>query len=154
MITIERFTEDRIDDLLEFERKLRKQEPNTYYWEADEQYADALRASFHDPRFVNAVSLLAYKDEKVIGRIDASIISSRCDAACCSAYLDWICVLKNERHCRAAQKLLAALKEELKQRKVETLIAVMAKNEEAQRFYRSIENGSIHDEAIWIETVR
>jgi len=82
------------------------------------------------------------------------VISSRCDASCCSAYLDWICVLKEERHCRTAQKLLEALKEALKKRNVEVLIALMAQNEEAQRFYRAIENASIHDEAIWIETGR
>lgn len=87
----------------------------------------------------------------MIGRIDASLISSRSDAACFSAYMDWICVLKSERHHKVAQALLQALREECKKRRVGVLIALMANNEEAQRFYRSIQNASIHDTGIWME---
>ena len=90
------------------------------------------------------------KNNQVVGRIDASLIASRCDAACSSAYLDWICVLKSERHSKTAQKLLATLREELKSRNVMLLLALMANNEEAQRFYRSVEGAEIHDEGIWI----
>lgn len=152
MISIVPFTEDRIDDVIDFEEQLRKQEPGTYFWDADEDYRKALHNSFHDPRFVNSFSLLAYRSGKVVGRIDASIISSRSDASCSSAYLDWICVLKNERHNNVAQKMLEALRKTLKQKNVDVLIALMSRNDEAQRFYRSIENASIQDEAIWIKT--
>ena len=31
------------------------------------------------------------------------------------------------------------------------LIALMAGNDEAQRFYRSVEGASIHDTGIWME---
>jgi len=31
------------------------------------------------------------------------------------------------------------------------LIAIVAGNEEARRFYASVENASIHDEAIWMD---
>ena len=87
----------------------------------------------------------------MIGRIDASVITSRSDAACCSVYLDWICVLKSERHRRVAQVLLNALRAECKKQGAGLLIALMAANEEAQRFYRSVEGASIHDTGIWIE---
>ncbi|MGI6617909.1 MAG: GNAT family N-acetyltransferase [Saccharofermentanales bacterium] len=152
MISIEPFTEDKIDDVMTFERRIRKQETDTYLWDAGEDYRKALHNSFHDPRFVNAVSLLAYRKGKVIGRIDASIISSKSDAACSSAYLDWICVLKSERHNNVAQMMLEELRKILKHKKVEVLIALMASNEEAQKFYRSIRNASIQDGAIWINT--
>ena len=36
------------------------------------------------------------KEDKVIGRVDASLISSRSDAFCFSACIDWICVQKYE----------------------------------------------------------
>ena len=134
-----------------FETELRRQEPDTYYWEPDETYRQQLEASFDDERFNTAVSFLAVKDSKVIGRIDASILTSRSDASCCSAYLDWICVLKSERHNKVAQALLNRLRAECKEQGVSMLIALMANNEEAQRFYKNVEDASIHDTGIWIE---
>jgi len=151
MFEIKPFEKDDIDKVIAFEQELRKQEPDTYYWEPDEAYREQLERSFDDPRFNTALSWLAVKDGKVIGRIDASLISSRSDAACFSAYMDWICVLKSERHRQVAQALLQALREECKKRRVGVLIALMANNEEAQRFYRSIQNASIHDTGIWME---
>ena len=134
-----------------FELELRRQEPDTYFWEPDESYKAQLEQSFDDERFNNAMSFIAVRDGKVIGRIDASVISSRSDAACVSAYLDWICVLKSERHFGVAQELLNALRAECKERGVSVLIALAASNDEAQRFYKSVENASMHDTGIWID---
>ena len=135
-----------------FELELRRQEPDTYFWEPDESYKAQLEQSFDDERFNNAMSFIAVRDGKVIGRIDASVISSRSDAACVSAYLDWICVLKSERHFGVAQELLNALRAECKERGVSVLIALIASNDEAQRFYKSVENASMHETGIWIDT--
>lgn len=151
MITVKLFEKEDIQNVIEFEQELRKQEPDTYYWEPDENYVKQLEESFSDERFNTAVSLVAYKDERVVGRIDASLISSRSDASCFSAYLDWICVLKNERHNKVAQLLLDGLRKELKKQDVGLLIALMANNEEAQRFYNNVENASIHDTGIWMD---
>ena len=151
MITVKMFEREDIQKVIEFEQELRKQEPNTYYWEPDENYVKQLEESFSDERFNTAVSLVAYNDEQVVGRIDASIISSRSDASCFSAYLDWICVLKSERHNKVAQALLDGLRKELKKQDVGLLIALMANNDEAQRFYRNVENASIHDTGIWMD---
>lgn len=134
-----------------FELELRLQEPDTYFWEPDKSYKAHLEQSFDDERFNNAMSFIAVRDGKVIGRIDASVISSRSDAACASAYLDWICVLKSERHFGVAQELLNALRAECKERGVSVLIALAASNDEAQRFYKSVENASMHDTGIWID---
>ncbi|MBQ2110705.1 MAG: GNAT family N-acetyltransferase [Clostridia bacterium] len=134
-----------------FELELRRQEPDTYFWEPDESYKAQLEQSFDDERFNNAMSFIAVRDGKVIGRIDASVISSRSDAACASAYLDWICVLKSERHFGVARELLNALRAECKERGVSVLIALAASNDEAQRFYKSVENASMHDTGIWID---
>ncbi len=140
-----------IPKLIEFEKQLRMEEPDTYFWEPDEQYVRNLEESFEDPRYLCSVSFLAFKEEKVIGRIDASLIASRSDASCYSAYLDWICVLKSERHNKVAQALLNELRRALKEKGVGLLIALMANNEEAQRFYSNVENASMHDTGIWIE---
>jgi GNAT superfamily N-acetyltransferase len=151
MFEIKRFEKEDIDGVIEFERSLREQEPNTYYWEPDETYRKQLERSFEDERFNTAMSFIAVKDDKVIGRIDASLISSRSDAACFSAYMDWICVLKSERHNKVAQALLDRLRKECKERGAGVMIALMADNEEAQRFYQQVEDAAVHDTGIWMD---
>lgn len=145
------FKEEHVDMVINYEKELRRQEPNMFYWEPDEEYRKNLVKSFSDIRFNTAISYIAMRDDKVIGRIDASLIISRSDASCCSAYLDWICVLKNERHNHVAQALLATLRRDLKFRQVSVLIALMANNDEAQSFYKSVERASIHDQGIWMD---
>ena len=151
MFEIKFFEKTDIDRVIAFERELREQEPDTYYWEPDDTYKKQLEQSFEDERFNTAMSFIAVKDDKVIGRIDASLISSRSDASCFSAYMDWICVLKSERHHKVAQALLERLRAACKERGAGVLIALMANNEEAQSFYQSVENASIHDTGIWID---
>ncbi len=151
MFRIKAFEKDDIDRVIAFEQELRKQEPDTYYWEPDATYRKLLEQSFDDERFRTAMSFIVVKEEKVIGRIDASLISSRSDASCFSAYMDWICILKSERHNKIAQALLKALREECKRQGVGVLIALMANNDEAQSFYKSVEDASIHDTGIWID---
>ena len=151
MFEIKEFQREDIDRVIEFEKELRLQEPDTYYWDPDGSYKKQLEQSFADPRFNTAISLIAVKENKVIGRIDASLISSRSDAACYSAYMDWICVLKSERHNKVAQSLLNALRDECKNQGVGVLIALMANNAEAQSFYKGVEDASIHDTGIWID---
>ena len=102
MFKVKEFEKDDINSVIAFERELRKQEPDTYYWEPDATYRKLLEQSFEDDRFRNAISFIAVQDDKVIGRIDTSLISSRSDASCFSAYMDWICVLKSERHHKVA----------------------------------------------------
>ena len=151
MFIIKRLEKSDVQRVISFELELRMQEPDTYYWEPDETYKRQLEASFDDPRFNTSMSFIAVKDDIVIGRIDASILASRSDAACYSAYLDWICVLKSERHNKVAQALLTTLRTECKERGVGVLIALMANNNEAQRFYKSVKDASIHDTGIWME---
>ncbi|MBD5114706.1 MAG: GNAT family N-acetyltransferase [Ruminococcaceae bacterium] len=147
---IKRYTKNEIDDVINFELNLRKEE--TFWgWTINSEYKESVKNSFDDVRFENSVSLLAYMDGKVVGRIDSSLICSHFDGTV-KAYLDWICVLKSYRHRKVGQELLAELRKILKNEyKVDTLIALMARNYEAQKFYRSIENADVHDEGIWIE---
>jgi len=147
---IKPYTADRIQDVLAFERQLRAEE-DFWGWEINEGYIDAVQKSFSDERFRNSISLLAYDQQgRVIGRIDSSIIASHFDGSV-KAYLDWICVLKSARHQGAAQALLSALKQRLKEKKIDTLIALTAANEEAQQFYRHIPNSIMRDTGIWID---
>ena len=149
-MTIKRYTKNEIKDVIDFELRLRKEE-DFWGWEIDDAYIESVKKSFEDSKFANSVSFLAYMDGKVIGRIDSSLICSHFDGST-KAYLDWICVLKSARHLGVAQKLLAELRTYLREQyHVDTLIALMASNDEAQRFYRAVEKAEIRDEGIWMD---
>lgn len=60
-------------------------------------------------------------------------------------------MIKSYRHRGIAQLLMTKLREELKEKGVETLVGLIAANEEAQRFYRSLPDALIRDEGIWID---
>ena len=57
-------TRERIKDVLDFERRLREEE-DFWGWNIDDTYIASVRQSFQDPRFANALSLLAYRDGPV-----------------------------------------------------------------------------------------
>ena len=150
MIEIKEFTKGRIDDVIAFEHDLRREE-DFWGWEIDDAYRKAVEDSFEKPLFRASVSFLAYLDGKVVGRIDACLIPSHFDGSV-KAYLDWICVLKSSRHMGIARALMAHLRKVLKETyHVDTLIGLIAANEDAHRFYRSLENALIRDEGIWID---
>ena len=148
-LTIKPYTKDKIPDVVDFENRLREEE-DFWGWEIDDDYVKSVEKSFDDPAFDNAVSLLAYDDEKVVGRIDSTLIASRFDGTK-KAYLDWICVIKSYRHKGVAQRLLDGLKEILKSKNIDTLIALTAANDEAQSFYKSIPDSEMRDIGIWID---
>lgn len=148
-IEIRPYTRERIDDVLRFERALRAEE-DFWGWEIDEKYVASVRRSFDDVTFADSISLLAYSEGRVVGRIDSSMISSRFDGST-KAYLDWICVLKSQRHRGVAQRLMEELRRQLAARGVDTLIALTAANDEAQRFYRALPDSQMRDVGIWID---
>ncbi len=146
---IKHYTKERISDVLQFERDLRSEE-DFWGWEIDKKYIAEVTESFDKPEFADSLSLLAYIDSKVVGRIDCALIHSHFDGSV-KAYLDWICVIKSYRHKGVAQALMTALRRELKENGIDTLIGLIASNEDAQHFYRNLHNAEIRDEGIWIE---
>lgn len=52
-ILIKRFTKELINDVIEFEKNLRIQEPDTYFWEIDETYISNVKQSFEDNNYLN-----------------------------------------------------------------------------------------------------
>lgn len=148
-VEVKIFTKELIPDALDFELRLRKEE-DFWGWQIDDEYISSVEKSFEDPAFDNSLSLLAYADGKAVGRIDSTLIASHFDGSK-KAYLDWICVVKSYRHYGIAQKLLGELLRQLKERNIDTLIALTASNDEAQRFYKSIPNSVMRDIGIWID---
>lgn len=148
-IEIVRYTKEKIDDVIQYELNLRKEE-EFWGWEINDAYIQSVKESFEKEAFKNSISLLAYVDNKVVGRIDSTMIASHFDGSI-KAYLDWICVIKSYRHQGVAQKLMSELRKQLKDAGVNTLIGLIASNDDAQRFYRSLEKSLIRDEGIWID---
>ena len=138
-----------IPDVLSFERRLREEEAD-WGWVIDDAYIAQVKKSFEGDTFRDALSYLAYLDGQVVGRIDGALIRSHFDGST-KAYLDWICVIKSYRHRGVGQALLGRLRQELKARGVDTLIALTASNEEAQRFYKSVPDSCMRDVGIWID---
>lgn len=134
---------------LPFEHALRKEEA-FWNWEIDEIIRKKVEQSFEQSVFANSISLLAYDGGRVVGRIDSSMIASHFDGSV-KAYLDWICVIKSCRHRGVAQQLMQSLRAELKKAGVDTLVGLIAANEEAQRFYHALPRAQVRDEGIWID---
>ncbi len=149
VIEVVPYTRADIPDVLSFERRLREGEAD-WGWVIDDAYIAQVQKSFEGDAFRDALSFLAYLDGQVVGRIDACLICSHFDGST-KAYLDWICVIKSYRHRGVAQALLARLRQELKARGVDTLIALTASNEEAQRFYKHVPDSILRDTGIWID---
>jgi|GEM_PF-291881 len=148
-LSIRPYTRDRLGDVLAFERRLREEE-DVWGWTIDDAYIEKVQNSFEGDTFRDALSYLAYGEGKVVGRIDAALIRSRFDGST-KAYLDWICVLQSCRHRGVGQALLETLRRELKRRGIDTLVALTAANEEAQRFYQHVPNSIMRDVGIWID---
>ncbi len=145
------YTKERIEDVVRFEQELRRQE-DFYQWRIDEAYIRQVTASFDNAAFDAAVSFLAYENGAVVGRIDAAVVPTRFDGSS-QAYLDWLCVLKSHRHRGGGRQLMQSLRTELKRRGVAKMVGLIAANDEAQRFYRAVENARIQDEGIWIDII-
>ena len=144
-------TADMLPALFVYERRLSEEEPGFYRWTEEADYQEKVRASFGGDVFANALSFVAVAaDGSIVGRIDAALIPSHFDGSV-KAYLDWICVLKSWRHRGVAQALMATLRKALAARGIDTLVGLIAANEEAQRFYRGMEKALIRDEGIWID---
>ena len=92
------YTKELIPDVLQFEHDLRAEE-NFWGWEIDEKYIADVTKSFEDPAFANSISLLAYMDGKVVGRIDSTKICSHFDQA-----VQWLQGLLARRRTAAARK--------------------------------------------------
>ena len=144
---IEPYTKQRIPDVIAFERRLREEE-DVWGWDIDEAYIEGVKQSFQGEE--TSLSYLAYVDGRVVGRIDCALLRTHFDGST-RAYLDWICVLKSQRHQGIGQALLSRLCEELKKRGITSLVGLTASNEEAQRFYQAIPGSSMHDIGIWID---
>lgn len=145
---IEFLCEDNIDKLVDFELEARMTEPEIFLGEFNgEEYKAKISKSLIEKEFLNTKVLIAYNEEKVIGRIDLMILASLMDGGK-RGYVDWIYVLKEYRHNKVAQELFKKGEEYLKSVGVNDYFLIVARNHESQSFYHSFNNCNIETSEI------
>ena len=138
-------TSENIDMLVKFEQDARISEPDIFIegFEAD-KFKEETLAAIKNPVFVSSRCMLCNNEEnQTVGRIDFSIVSSFSFGGNLQAYVDWIYVLKEFRHQGVAQFLLSEMEAYIKGMGIYEYFLLTAENNEAQRFYHSIEGAEI-----------
>lgn len=130
--------------LVSFEKEARETEPGVLYGNFDEgEFYNKTLKALKDPTFGNANTLLCFQGEKVVGRLDFSIISSFAFGGDKQLYIDWIYVLKEYRHKKIAQGLFEEVEKYMKKNNIDRYFLIAAENEEAQRLYHNMDNVKI-----------
>lgn len=145
---VEFLCEDNIDKLVDFELEARITEPDVFLGDFNgKEYKSKISKSLIEKEFINTKVLLAYEDDKVIGRIDLMILASLMDGGK-RGYVDWIYVLKEYRHNKVAQELFKSAEKYLKEIGVNDYFLIVARNKEAQDFYHGFSNCNIETSEI------
>lgn len=140
---VEFLCQDNIDKLVDFELEARRTEPQVFLGDFNGgEYKTKILKSLIEKEFINTKVLFAYKDDKVIGRIDLMILGSLMDGGK-RGYIDWIYVLKEYRHGKVAQELFKKAEEYLKEIDVNDYFLIVARNQESQSFYHDFDNCNI-----------
>lgn len=145
---VEFLCEDNIDKLVDFELEARITELDVFLGDFNgKEYKSKISKSLIEKEFINTKVLLAYEDDKVIGRIELMILASLMDGGK-RGYVDWIYVLKEYRHNKVAQELFKSAEEYLKEIGVNDYFLIVARNKEVQNFYHSFNNCNIETSEI------
>ena len=150
MLTSENIDIDIVDMLVNFEQEARISESDVFVedFDADRFKAETL-AALNNPIFASSRCMLCINEEnKIIGRIDFSIVSSFSFGGNLQVYVDWIYVLKEFRHQGIAQLLLSNMEEYIKSIGILEYFLLTAENSEAQSFYHNVESAEIKNSEI------
>jgi len=145
MLTGENIDMDMLDILVKFEQEARISEPDIFLedFDADKLKEETL-AALNNPIFNSSRCMLCNnKENRTIGRIDFSIVSSLAFGGNLQVYVDWIYVLKEFRHQGTAQFLLSQMEEYIKSIGINDYFLLTAENNEAQRFYHSFKGAEV-----------
>ncbi|MCL2406866.1 MAG: GNAT family N-acetyltransferase [Defluviitaleaceae bacterium] len=141
-----------LDALIEFEIKARETDTDIFITPLD---IEVLRLStataIKTPAYNSAKCLLCISDDGcIIGRLDFTILPVLAFSPEIRAFVDWIYVLKNNRHTGAGKLLIKEMKEYAASVGAKEYFLIAARNDEAQRFYRSFPDIEIKNEQVLI----
>jgi len=139
-----------LDKLVAFEKNARASEAEIFLDGFDEvQFRNETLNALENPNFTSARCLMCIDENgNSIGRLDFSIVSSFAFGGDLRAYVDWVYVLKEHRHRGIAQFLFKEMETYLTAQGIKEYFLIAAENNEAQSFYRSLENASIEKQDI------
>ena len=139
-----------LDALVAFEKKTRLTEPEIFLDDLDEvHFRSATLTALKNPHYSSARCLMSIDANKnVTGRLDFSILSSFAFGGDLRVYVDWVYVLKEHRHKGIAQSLFNKMEDYLTDIGINEYFLIAAENDEAQSFYRNLENATIEKQDI------
>ena len=143
-------TSENIDMLVKFEQEARISEPDIFIEEFDvDKFKKETLAALKNPVFISSRCMICNNEKNhTIGRIDFSIVSSFSFGGNVQVYVDWIYVLKEFRNQGIARLLLSQMEAYIKNMGIYEYFLLTAENNEAQRFYHSIEAAEIKNSEI------
>lgn len=141
----EKLSTANIEQYIEYLKLALSEEPDKMT--AEEVEVDKLKERILDPFYMKTISILAFDEDKVVGRIEFHFYGCMQDG-CRMAYVDWVYVLKAYRHQGIAQRLFQEFEQECYANNIDQYYLITAKNEEASRFYSAFDNVKIESSPI------
>ena len=138
----EKLNRDNVGEYIAYLKLAMSEEPDMMFAEkVDEQ---GIKNRIEDPFFNRTTSVLAKENGKVVGRIEYHFYGCMQDGYKV-AYVDWVYVLKAQRHKGIAQMLFAEFERDCAQNDIDQYYLIRATNEDADRFYKNFKNASLRD---------
>jgi len=130
--------------LVKFEQNARTSEPDIFLEDFDaDKFKTGVENALKNPMFASARCVMCIINEQIVGRIDFSIAPSFSFGGNLQVYVDWIYVLKEFRHQGIAQFLFSQMESYINAMGINEYFLLLAENNEAQSFYRSITGAEI-----------
>ena len=127
-----KLSKNNVSDYIDYAKRVIAAEPFLNEVECVDEQSVLKRLS--DKFFKSTTSILAYRGEKVVGRLSYHFYGCTVDGAR-MAYVDWICTQKDERHGGVAQGLFKRFEKECRKHGIEQYYLIAAENDEAKSFY-------------------
>jgi len=142
---IEKLDKHNFKQYMDYLREAMSQEPDMMTIEEIDE--EGLEKRINEDNGRSCVSLLAIRENKVIGRIEYHFYSCF-QGGQNMAYVSWVYVLGADRHMGVAQQLFRAFEEDCRNNDIHQYYLIQAANENARRFYGSFQNASSSAEMI------
>ena len=138
---------DNIDIIVRLEQDARDTEPDIFLEDFDAgKFKEETENALGNPLFASARCMMCVNDEgRAVGRIDFAMVTSFAFGGNTQVYVDWVYVLKEYRHKGIAQFLFAQMADYIKGLGIDEYFLLTAENDEAQRFYRSVDGAEIRN---------
>ncbi len=126
-----------LEKIIELEKQARQEEPKVFPSFDEKLFRqNFLRNNIEDSKSNDVI--LCIENDQVIGRIDLIVEKSYFDFENVG-YVDWVYVLKSKRKQGIAKRLFLEAESLFKEKDTSQYYLFVAKNEEAQAFYKSID---------------